>query len=68
MKLVKVMGGTCSNNSMLSTYSVHFNDQVAHRPGPIRVKPVHFKFITESFFHWVRVKEDEYLLKPGSGD
>ena len=61
IKLVEVMGGTKSNGRMLCDFNVYFlKDNIKLFQGPMQFKNVSFKFITESYFHWIRLNEEDF--------
>jgi hypothetical protein len=62
--LIKVMGGEICKGRMVCDFNIFFLEKdVKLMQGPMKkYKDVHFKYITESFFHWIQLDEDDYLV------
>ena len=56
-KLIGVLGGTVSGNKMLCKYVVYFKGTLPKDHKEPNKKQVHFKYLTESFFSWLRLPE-----------
>ena len=57
------MGGIKATGRMTCDYNVYFqNENIKLFSGPMKFKNVNFKFITESFFQWSRLNEEDFYV------
>jgi len=48
---------------MTCDYNVYFHsDNIKLFSGPMKFKNVNFRFITESFFQWIRLNEEDFFV------
>ena len=60
--LILQLGGQCTRNRMLCDYNVFFlkrDVRVMQLPNK-RFRDIHYRYITESFFNWIKLDEAEY--------
>lgn len=62
-QLVCILGGLVTGNRMTCDYNVYFiNDKLVGIMSHASFKSVHFKYITESFFSWIRLNDVDFFI------
>jgi hypothetical protein len=56
------MGGQCWKSRITADYSVFFLTEIKAVNGPIKYKRVNYKFVTESFFNWLRLDDNDFVV------